>query len=92
MGWIVTYRGDKDVDVAELDDVFNFAVQYSAWHTADSRYEPGDYEEIEDEEFYFINGELVEESELPDWVTAEIIDQCKSIAVAIDSSSRRTTD
>lgn len=92
MGWIVTYRGETEVEVTELEDVFNFAVQYSAWHTADSRTEPGDYEELEDEEFYFINGKLVEESELPNWATAAVIDYCKSVAVAIDSSGRRTAD
>ncbi len=92
MGWIVTYRGEQQVDVPELDDTFDFAVQYSAWHTADTRTEPGDYEELEDEECYFINGELVEESELPNWVTAAVIDYCKSIAVAVDSSGRRTAD
>lgn len=90
MGWIETYRGETDVFPDNMDDSFNFAVQYSAWHTADTRTEQGEYEELE--ECYFINGELVEESELPDWVTAAVIDYCKSVAVAIDSSSRRTTD
>ena len=92
MGWIVTYRGEKEVELPEADDVVSFAVQYSAWHTADTRTEPGDYEELEDEECYFINGEPVEFEKLPDWVTAQIIDYCKSIAVAVDSSSRRTAD
>lgn len=92
MGWIVTYRGDNQVDVPDLGEAFDFAVQYSAWHTADSRTDPGDYDELDDEECYFINGKLVEESKLPDWVTAEVIDYCKSVAVAIDSSGRRTAD
>lgn len=92
MGWIVTYRGEQQVDVPELEEAFDFAVQYSAWHTADSRTEPGDYEELEDEECYFINGELVEESELPNWVTAAVIDYCKSVAVAVDSCGRRAAD
>lgn len=92
MGWITTYRGETQVDVSELEEAFDFAVQYSAWHTADTRTDPGDYEELENEEYYFINGELVEESELPHWVTAAVIDYCKSVAVAIDSSGRRTAD
>lgn len=90
MGWIVTYRGEAEVEDEQNDDVITFAVQYSVWHTADTRTEPGDYEELEDEECYFINGEPVEFEKLPDCITAQVIDHCKSVAVAIDSSSRRT--
>lgn len=85
MGWRTEYEGTGEV---EDDDgnVHNLTIKYITYETHGTREEPGDYEESDLE--YELDGESIDESKLPDYVTAEVIEEIKRNARDCGYSSR----
>jgi hypothetical protein len=74
MGWRTEYYGETEVEDDD-GEVHKLTLMYRTYETHDTREEPGDYEEYDHE--YELDGKSIDESELPEYVTAQIIESLK---------------